>query len=309
MRVLCVLAVGAGLLTSSVAIAQNTPPRHYAPASKWAMEYADDSCRLIRNFSDGGDEITLAIERFAPGPVSAIGLAGKTLQVWPKAEETSYSFGRDGAPAKSPLQLSALADGRTAYVMTAVSMTGTGMPAAPAQMSFGPPPAGARGAPPSVPTLAALQKDELARAAAVDTLSIRSAFKEPMEFELGPMADAVRAMQQCTNELVTHWGVDPQANLSLSRPVMPADPAAFGKALFLEKWMMGAGKTSFVRYRLAVDGEGKPTHCTVLTASAPQQFRDDLCAALSSVSFLPALDAAQKPVPSYFLSLSVVKTR
>jgi hypothetical protein len=43
------------LLASTPALSAGAQPKalSFAPAGPWAMEYADDSCRLVRNFRNG----------------------------------------------------------------------------------------------------------------------------------------------------------------------------------------------------------------------------------------------------------------
>jgi len=42
-------------------------PVHLAPSSPWAVDYAANSCRLVRHFAQGGDATILALESQAPG--------------------------------------------------------------------------------------------------------------------------------------------------------------------------------------------------------------------------------------------------
>lgn len=318
MRPSLTLALSCGMLVVPIAAAaQTAAPRHFAPSSKWAMDYADDSCRLIRNFSDGKSEITVALERYAPGEPLAIGIAGN-FDVWKSADKTSYAFASDQPGMDAPLQVSKLADGRSAYLLSNVSLTPIG--AAPggqtfARTDFGPPavrPVSARtgAAPmPAPPPLETREAAELDSAGKVDKLIVKGGFKEPLQLDLGSMAAPLKAMQGCTKDLVAHWGVDADAHRKLTRPAGPADFAAFGQAMFLQKWAMGAGATSFARYRLLIDRDGKLSNCTVTAAGVPKGFSDDLCAAARRVAFQPALDADGQPIPSYYASVSMVKVR
>ena len=65
------------------ALAQDSAPAPYTPASAWSLDYGDDYCRLARSFSDGaggevpGGEAALevrvdALAQLAQEPVAAV---------------------------------------------------------------------------------------------------------------------------------------------------------------------------------------------------------------------------------------------
>ena len=55
----------AALLVAPAAQAQEETV--FRPAGNWTADYGDDYCRLIRNFTDGTREMSLALERLQPG--------------------------------------------------------------------------------------------------------------------------------------------------------------------------------------------------------------------------------------------------
>src|SRR5438270_13674760 len=48
-------------------LASAAPPVHLAPSSPWVVDYAENSCRLVRRFGEGNHSITLAFDSEAPG--------------------------------------------------------------------------------------------------------------------------------------------------------------------------------------------------------------------------------------------------
>ena len=64
--VLSSLVVGGLVIAPLPAAAQTVAA--YKPAGQWALDYGDDYCRLARNFSNGNDQLAVAVERIEPGP-------------------------------------------------------------------------------------------------------------------------------------------------------------------------------------------------------------------------------------------------
>ena len=59
-------------------VASAAPPIHLAPSSPWVVDYAENSCRLIRRFGEAKDMTTLAFESEAPGFLDML-IIGKPL--------------------------------------------------------------------------------------------------------------------------------------------------------------------------------------------------------------------------------------
>jgi hypothetical protein len=54
-------------------------PVRIQPSSKWVLDYANDSCRLIRRFGEGKDVTRLVFESVAPGGMTML-IIGGTLR-------------------------------------------------------------------------------------------------------------------------------------------------------------------------------------------------------------------------------------
>ena len=63
----------AALAVCSSAVRAATP-LHLAPSSQWVVNYADNSCQLIRRFGDGADATSLAFESEAPGAMDMMAI-------------------------------------------------------------------------------------------------------------------------------------------------------------------------------------------------------------------------------------------
>ena len=58
-----------------------THPLRLQPLTPWDVDYATDSCRLIRTFAEGRSEIKLVFESTAPGEMDML-TVGKPLQTF-----------------------------------------------------------------------------------------------------------------------------------------------------------------------------------------------------------------------------------
>ena len=57
------LAALAAVLMSTPVTAQDNAPRVFTRSGQWSLEAAADECRLARAFTNGNDQISLALER------------------------------------------------------------------------------------------------------------------------------------------------------------------------------------------------------------------------------------------------------
>lgn len=271
--------------------AQDAQPHRFAPSSPWAMEYADNGCKLIRNFSDGTEEITLALERTEPGYNLAVGVTGNPLKTFRNAKQAALAFGPGGGDQERPLVSRKLADGRPFYLINPVSFVPM-----PDLSKMKPEDAmKAMGTPPS-PEL------ELAAAQNVTAVALTKGFSQPVELQVGSMAAPMKAMQGCMDDLLTEWGIDAAAHHKLSRLASPLNMDKLPKPFQPPKRQWREGREGFVHFRLKVDAEGKPTDCAIVSPSSAQLDSAACAALLKEWRFSPAMDAAGKPIASYHMN-------
>ena len=75
---LCVAV--AGILAAPLPAAAQDSQLVFKPTGQWSLDYGDDYCRLARTFSDGTDELALAIERIEPGPMARLILVSNGIK-------------------------------------------------------------------------------------------------------------------------------------------------------------------------------------------------------------------------------------
>lgn len=270
--------------------AQAKEPGVFLAASAWAMNYADDSCQLSRDFAHEGEIITLALERFQPGDTVELALASDELTRAPGEFTTKFRFAPDAVRFEAQPFQGELGDGRDYFGIGPVRL---GIAAA----RFGDVEQVRQAATrPYRPT------DELEAARKLMSLTVTEGFTKDFTLDLGPMTPPVRAMQACMDELLSQWGVDVERHRTLSRPATPLeDPQTWVSAADFPDDQRQRRRGGFTSVRLLLDEAGKPTDCHVQRAGA-NSFNGAACRILMEKGrFQPALDAAGQPLPSYFV--------
>src|SRR6187551_630418 len=87
----------------------------FRPSGNWTADYGDDYCRLIRTFTDGEREFSLALERLQPGAQVRLIVVGEGMRPFQGADQIGYRFQPVGASGTARFARSETADG-TAYI-------------------------------------------------------------------------------------------------------------------------------------------------------------------------------------------------
>lgn len=296
--------VAAVALVSSISNA--APPIHLAPSTPWVVDYAENSCRLIRHFGEGKDETIFALESEAPGALDML-VIGKPVE----------AFDRE-IPAKFvPLQkepMKGLA-GESADKHLPVVLFST--------VAFLPDEAAAaekqrkdeRKAHPNVRPPAESLAEQAAKKAQRDAFAANTTAIEidarrnrPLFLDTGPLGDPIKMFDQCSRESLRDWGVNPDVEDKIVRPVWAPNPAAWFSADDYPRDMLMRLKESVVKVRLLVDATGRVTKCTSLSHFQETEFNTITCNKfMARAHFEPAELADGTKVPSYYVNKVIFK--
>lgn len=292
---LAALAVTISAGASSVgALAQDAAaPRVFTRTGQWQLDAAENECRLARVFTNGDDQIALALERNRADNLVRLVLVSSALSTYRSAEELGYRFMPAGEQRSARYIVSEMADGQTYYNLGNVLIGA--MPAPPA------PGAGPGTAPAGPPLYDRTAEQEYA--AGITGIEINTGLTAPVRLETGSLRGAITALQTCTDDLLLTWGVDWQAHQTLTRRVAPAGPAwewiPTGIIGFQDFALFAGGRNPF---RVLVDAEGRPTACAAQWVSLSEDKNQRVCNAIMERGrFTPALDANGQPVASYWM--------
>lgn len=284
MRFIAVFAV-IGLSCHSIpAMAKDRPVISLPKTSKWEINYDRDFCQLLAKFGSGKDGAIFELRREQPGDEFDWLLYSSLVKYDGIAMPIELTFGLNGKPIKR----------------TGVALTMNGAEKLPVVRVSGVRLDGWDD--PKHPELAPAVT--VAQEAAITETRIKLPDGKRYRLETGSMGAPLAAMRTCTADLIKTWGYEPAVEETLTRRAVPAaSPAKWlGTSDFPEKSLM-AGSNGLVRFRLDVGVGGKPTGCSVLYRTNPDEFADLSCKLLMiRARFIPALDAAGKPVKSFYIS-------
>ena len=122
-----------------------------------------------------------------------------------------------------------------------------------------------------------------------------------MILETGSLGAPIAAFDQCSRESLKDWGVDPDLEDKIVRPVWTPNPGKWFSASDYPREMLMQGKESEVKVRLLVDATGRVTKCTSLTHFDSPIFNKIVCDEfVKRALFEPAELADGTKVPSYY---------
>jgi Gram-negative bacterial TonB protein C-terminal len=279
------------IATASPAYAQSAKePLVLKPTSAWHVDYADDRCRLGRQFGTGDEQVLLFMDRYGPDEYFRLTFAGKPVKVSIDRAEATIQFG----PSEQEQQLYFLNGNlENTPAMVFASRARIAAPSAEELRA-------ARNADESTwndpaPISAERQK-------AVRYLNIGKPLRKAVKLETGSLRAAFVASDKCIDNLMTSWGIDVEKHKSLSRKVKPQQsPARWVKSEDYPLDMLRSGQPAIVDFRLSVDADGKPTACHIQSTTRPKEFDDAVCKSVMRRAKLdPALDSNGKPLASFY---------
>ena len=285
---LCPLLIGA------------SEPVRFQPSSQWVLDYyADDSCRLIRQFGEGKDQVKLTFESVAPGGMTLLVLGG-TLRRTINAKPINAKFLPDGGIGFG---------GRTALTEggNKAAAFWLNVPFAPVgkgddeRLIDKKTRAAAKERSTIDPVESATEKAERATFAKNTTgLSIAQPGARAMILETGSLGKALRMFDECERDLLRQWGVDPDQQDQIVKPVWAPSMTAWFSSSDYPNEMLRQKAESDVSVRLVIDAAGKVIKCAAVSAYVAPEFNKVVCNVyLTRAKFAPAELANGTKVVSY----------
>lgn len=256
----------------------------FAPLKSWNVDYADDSCALRREFADGDDKVLFELRQFSPGDLFSATAASTAFRQGSKPLKVRFlpDVTPHEAAGASPLQYPNGLFGFS-WNDSLVPLT--------------------KGA--DKLQVIGSSPDRMTREKAIEGVELSAGLTRTIVITTGELHRSMEAMRKCMDELLTHWGIDAVAHRSLSRRVGAKDQQAWAK-IIQDKYpgkMLAREMSGIVRVRVMVGPDGRPTSCHMQVPSQDPSFETTACAGLMKASrFEPALDAAGKPIASYFVT-------
>lgn len=295
MRIRSILAfVGAAPLL--IAAAQ---PLRLQPSSPWVVDYASDSCRLIRTFGEGKEMTKLAFESAAPGEMDML-VFGKPLKTF--EEEVPARFLPAGVKTNDGRVAETVTNGDPAILWSNVRMLPDDVAEKIDQeWERRRKEPGVRPPPVSLAEQEQRRDQRHAFAAATSELEIQTRHNRPVILETGSLGDAIAKFDECGRDSLRDWGIDPDLNDKIVRSAWAVNPFQWLFESDYPNDMARRGKESEVAVRLLIDASGKVTKCTSLSHFAEEEFNRITCDRITErAQFEPAELADGTKVPDYY---------
>jgi TonB-like protein len=284
------------LVAAPMLIAAGKPVR-LEPSSQWILDYAENSCRLVRSFGEGNSKIFLQLESDSPDDLDMV-LIGKPLAS--EQEEISANFlphpeaAAKGRPVTSK--------GEPAILFSTVRLLPANE-AAKVEATLA-----ERKAHPDVRPAANNLADEVVRrtkrqefADTANELQVNSRPGRTVILETGPLGKPIQAFDKCNRDSLRDWGVDPNLEDKIVRPVWLVNRQNLIRSEDYPTKMLDEGQQSDVNVRVLVDASGRVTKCTSLSHFNLPQFNQLVCDKITTAAkFEPAELADGTKVPSYY---------
>lgn len=292
-RYFLALSVFGGLTAAALPVHAKTKETTLPKASNWLLDAADKSCLLARKFGTDDKPVLLGMRTYGPGYHFEITLSGAPARILQTAHKFTIAYG-----GGEPLPVRSYQMGKNDDYGAAVIFSNTLSMTAPPQEKT------------------ELEEEDDIRPVAIDpaveaqidTISIATNGQRFI-LKTGPMAKALATVRQCTDGLVTRWGLDPVAQSKLSRRVRLGDfswiehvQRIYPAELMLKR------KEARVNMQIVVDKTGAATRCDTAQAFANTDFKVRACGiVLKEARFQPALDESGQPIDSYYTTTILYK--
>jgi hypothetical protein len=277
-------------------------PVHFAPSTPWVLDYAENSCRLIRRFGEGKDQVIFALESEAPGAVDML-ISGRALQAYsdevpakflPLQKKPTLGEPAESVPRREPLVL---------WSSSVILLPDDVIAALEKKASDRKRRPGTRPPAESLAEQEQLKAQRQAFAASTTAIEIDARRDRPVILDTGSLGDPIKAFDQCSRDSLRDWGVDPDLEDKIARGVWAPDPAAWFSSDDYPKAMVMQGEESVVKVRVLVDATGRVTKCTAVSHFKEPSFNKITCDKFSArARFEPAELSDGTKVPSYFVT-------
>ena len=290
-------------------------PVRLQPSSQWVVDYADNSCRLIRMFGTGNDETKLVLESMAPDDIGMLVVSRQLGGVFGDPQiKARFVPGQDDFFTGTPAE--AEQNGRAAAVWAHV-------PLVPVKTIDGKLPpelqkamdeakalakSGKRPPPIDLAKRIAQRAERLEFAAKVSELEIEPRAGHAVILETGPLDAPVQVFDACIRDLMKGWGVDPDVQDKITRSAWAPNIWAWFSAGDYPTDAARLGQESEVKFQLVIDATGKVTRCTAISPYDAPLFKIAVCNVLKHRGrFAPAELADGTRVTSYYTNTVIFR--
>jgi hypothetical protein len=273
-------------------------PIHLAPSTPWIVDYAEDSCRLMRRFGAGSDVTTLSIESESPELADML-VIGRPLEI--RRGTVSVKF---LPPRSKPMtgEVDQTVKTEVPTVLVNAVVLGTNAYAAKQWKQLAAMRSRRNADPDKLRAEIEVEGLSERYAYAANTTGIEIGARRPVILDTGSLEAAIRRFDQCNRDSLRDWGLDPDVE---DRIILRAraDVTRWFVADDYPPEMLARARESVVKVRVLVDATGRVTKCTSISHFQGPEFNRITCAKfMERVHFKPAELADGTKVPDYYVN-------
>lgn len=286
------IAALACVFASPVRAADDEAPVVLEPSSQWAVDFAEDKCRLVRTFGSKDSRHVLFFEQGGPGRGFGLTAAGPRLERF-RSTRTSVRFGEFPPYVDKSSFTGTLGTFGAAIIWSNLAF-------APNDDTAGD----------SSAFLPMLPEIDVENAAKVSTITVQRP-KNTVIFNTGTLKDAIQVLNQCAQDLLGSWGLDVERHRTAARLPVWTNEAEIVRSIngAYPAEALRKEAQAIIRMRIIVDEVGRVAECKLVDATAEEGLSSPACKVMQKAIFSPALDREGKPMRSFYLNNIVYKLR
>ncbi|GGD53626.1 hypothetical protein GRI62_04655 [Erythrobacter arachoides] len=244
------------------------------PSTPWNVDYAQNSCAIMRGFGPDDQRVLFELRQFVPGGPYRLMVASEHL----------------GSARGDPVVT--MTPGETRPLSDARRLRANGMRGVAATLRTS--------SEPALPdeTGELVQVEDAINVEATRAMTFHDTFDRDVALALGDLAPAMEAMRVCLDDLVTELGFDPTALRNVAQAAAPLDQARWAREVsqHFPTAALRAGRDARITASTIVNPQGRIVRCAATNALGDEDFEAVACAAMMEYARLtPALDTAGEP--------------
>jgi TonB family protein len=256
-----------------------------APNGPWAVDFAEDKCRLVRMFGEGEDTHFLAFQQYWPANTAGLTVAGPQFRKFRSRARTDVRFFEAQSPFETKPFTGTVGEYGNGVIWSNIGL-GQAVPETNTTGETGKP-----GLPMFDPALAKQ----------VQFLEVKQG-GQVVRLETGALDEAVAVLNQCTLDLLREWGLDPERHLTAQSAPRWLNEEALVRRIIANypRDAAAQGEQGIMRMRVIVSAEGAVEECVILKATNTVRLDSPACEVMQRAQFAPARDANGEPFRSLF---------
>ena len=264
------------------------------PSSAWNIDFGESKCRLQRFFGPDDQRHVLIIEQSVPQNLFGLIVAGPSVARLKGAKTVSVGLVSDlPLRAESGIMPSTLAEYGSALFTTRLAFT--------PPVRSGEPPKGETQMAERGLSSAVLSLDEAAMVGRIVLADGNG--NKAISFETGNMKAAIAALNTCSSDLLTQWGLDPEKHRQYQPPrLINFRQVADSITRNYPSRAAEAGESGVFTLRLIVEADGTISDCHFEARTKVTELEPQCRQILRLAQMAPALDADGKPMKSFYFT-------